>query len=378
MKKILAILIGIALYPFLKFWPISEKRWVFGAQNGNAYIDNSKYLFEFVLKNHQELKPIWITRSYKTFRELKKRHLPVAHNLSIFGLWYVATAHIVAFSTTRSDILFVHPKRKRKIVNLWHGMPMKKIVYDYAPHRPENKNWKGNIWDKLVVPFSHKHVALIPATSKYFQGILTSAFRNNNVFVTGQPRTDVFFQWNSGDIKKELGFQENDKIITYMPTHRAYGKGELNPRIFEQNKSAIEYFEQNNIKLVWKFHKNMLDHYNPDNETLSISLVDLTAKQVDPQKLLFISDILITDYSSCYIDYLLLKRPVLFYLYDNYETDDNELYFKPQDHFGEMIAQTEEKLLHLIRSNKTLNNSIYHDHFDGSASQRIYDKICLS
>lgn len=50
---------------------------------------------------------------------------------------------------------------------------------------------------------------------------------------------------------------------------------------------------------------------------------------IDVQELLAISDILITDYSSCYFDFLLLNRPVTFYAYDleDYRSNDRGFYY---------------------------------------------------
>ena len=103
--------------------------------------------------------------------------------------------------------------------------------------------------------------------------------------------------------------------------------------------------------------------------------VDLTAKDFDPQELLFISDLLITDYSSCYIDYLLLKRPVIFYFYDSYETEDNELYFTPQDHKVGDVCYSEEELLGSIQNPRYFDSDLYHKYTDSNSSERIFKRI---
>lgn len=375
LKKLLITGLGILLLPFSKKLPVKKSIWIFGSQNGEAFMDNSKYFFEYVNENHKNITPIWITRSKNVLKLLRARDYKVYHNLSLRGIWYSVRAEVVIFCSSRGDIYFVFPKKNRKIVNLWHGMPMKKIVYDHTPHKPENKNWKGLLWDRYVTGFQHKDVNLIPCTSEFFVNILKSAFRNNNVVIAGQPRTDAFAKWDIHEIKQRLGFSIDDKIVIYMPTHRAYGKGEMNPRIFEHNEKAQEYFEENNFKIVWKFHKNMLRHYSPNNENLRSCFVDLTAKNLDPQELLFISDILITDYSSCYIDYLLLKRPVIIYLYDNYETEDNELYYSPQDHNVGDVCYSENELLQSIQNPRYFHSDLYHKYTDSNSCERIMSRI---
>ncbi|MNX56077.1 CDP-glycerol:poly(glycerophosphate) glycerophosphotransferase [compost metagenome] len=372
--KTLYFAIGVLFYPFFRFSKVKET-WIFGAEHGNAFIDNSKYFFEYLLTEHREIRVFWITKSDIVYKDLKSRNLPVVKNLSLKGLYLSATSKFVVFSTSRNDILFIHPKKNRKIINLWHGMPIKKIVFDHSPHKIENVTFKGKLWDKFVAAYKHTEVDFNFATSAFFAKILESCFRNKNVYVTGQARTDVFFNWNASEIRKKMGFSLTDKIVTYMPTHRAYGKGALNPRIFINNDEAIKYFEKNNYKIVWKFHKNMLQTYKTENVNSNV-LIDLSLKEVDPQELLYISDILITDYSSCYIDYLLLKRPVIFYFYDNYSVDDNELYFEPDSHNIGSVVRNEKDLFAALLDDKYYETKVeYHKYFDGESCKRIFLEI---
>ena len=62
-------------------------------------------------------------------------------------------------------------------------------------------------------------------------------------------------------------------------------------------------------------------------------IIDITREDIDTQILTIESKALITDYSSIYIDYLLLDRPILFYCYDykHYLEKDREMYFEYED-----------------------------------------------
>ena len=182
-------------------------------------------------------------------------------------------------------------------------------------------------------------------------------------------------------IRKKYGFTDKDKIITYMPTHRGYGNGLISPKIFINNKNAISYFQKNKIKIVWKFHPNMINKAIKEDVNYEKDVFkDMTTIDCDPQELLFISDMLITDYSSCYIDYLFLKRPIAFYLYDNYEEEDNELYFSPNDHNIGTICLDQATLLKWIKSEKGCVNrysdfELYHKNIDNNSRENIYKRI---
>ena len=41
-------------------FPKDKKLLLFGADSGQSFSDNSKYLFEYVIKNHPELRPVWV------------------------------------------------------------------------------------------------------------------------------------------------------------------------------------------------------------------------------------------------------------------------------------------------------------------------------
>lgn len=380
MKRLLYFVTGILFYPFTKWFPVN-KAWIFGAQHGETYVDNSKYLFEYMLVNHPEVPVYWVTGSVGVKRMLRSSKKPVVLNFSIKGIYLAATARFVVFSTSRNDILFAFHKHGRKIINLWHGMPIKKIVYDYLPHRPENKSFKGKLWDSFVAGIRHHKVDLIASTSDFFSNILGKAFMNKNVYVTGLPRNDVFATLNKNEIKLKMGLSQEDYVVTYMPTHRNYGKGLLNPKIFINDPVAQKRFQDVGIKVLWKFHKNMLSDYGVSSIN-NPCLVDISLRGYETQEVLFISDFLITDYSSCYVDFLLLKRPVGFYLYDNYESEDNELYYHPRDHKIGYFCTNENDLLKLVIKAaggelKYYQNEamLYHKNFDSKASERIFNLI---
>lgn len=366
----LYVFLGMLLRGISVFIKPKKDIWIFGAQSGQRFTDNSKYFFLYVRNTHSEKKVVWIARSKSLIHELKNEGYIAYSNFSLKGLYYILYSEAVFFCTSRNDVLFVYPRVGRKIVNLWHGMPMKKIVYDFPAHRLSENRIKTRLWDYFVVGFKHKNVNLIPATSDFFAPILESAFRNQNIFITGQPRTDGFFSWDNGVIRKKLGFQQDEKIVTYMPTHRNYGRGKLNPFVFIDNEEAIKIFQNNKIKVVWKFHKNMSKVYIPVT-SISDVFIDITQAEVDPQELLFVTDILITDYSSCYIDYLMLNRPVIFYFYDNYTQDDNELYYKPLNNREGKICFNENEVLDAILNPKFPECEFYHQYRDSNSSKRV-------
>ena len=373
------IIISFPIRVLRVFYPVNKNVWVFGSGNGQTFSDNSKYFFLYLLKNKTNEKPIWITHNKQVIQEIKDLGGTAYHNLSFLGIHYTLLANYLVWSSRRSDVLFFN--NNRTIINLWHGTFSKKIVYDYSGKSVKDTFIISKLWSKMVVGFNHKDVDIISTTSDFFMPIMKSAFNNNQTFITGQPRNDLFFQNNNSNIKKELGLQ-NHYIITYMPTHRKYGKGDQNPVIFTKNKETEKYFNDHNIKVLIKLHPNMSSEMVVNNS----SILNVTDLVIDTQEILYITDLLITDYSSCVIDYLLLDRPIIFYLYDDYEkVEENDLYFKLEDHAPGGITNNESQLL--IEIKKAFSNDdyfldkrqemlkLFNKYNDGLSSERMYHLI---
>lgn len=377
-NQIKSILLGIAFAPLRHFLKPKKNLWLFGSDMGRKYAQNSKYLFEYVIANHPEIEAYWITCSPGVYMELKAKGLPVLDNLTLKGAYYSHVAELKIVSTWFNDILFTFPHQK--LAYLMHGIAAKKVYYDNVPKKTVKQSFITrlkialSVW--FIINYKLEYSCFSPVTSEFFKEKMIHAMRNNNVFVTGQPRTDAFLHLDAKAIRNKYGISEDQIIVSYMPTHRSYGAGEPSPHLFIDNKEAIQYFKDNNIVVVWKQHINMLQKYKHlecDNCFKELSF----DYSVDPQELLFVSDVLITDWSSCFIDYMLLKKPILFYHYDDYEKDDNDLYFGTEvlSKVGK-ISKTEDKLLSDIKHALEQKESDMQD-MDWKMLNEIYDdKSC--
>lgn len=150
------------------------------------------------------------------------------------------------------------------------------------------------------------------------------------------------------------------KIILYTPTHRDYERSTFDIKRsilgFDVNKEKFEKFlRENELLIVCKLH--------PD-QNASIVGVDLPKGVVNFKgndtfgliELMKASDMLMTDYTSTYVDYLLLNKPVLFNLYD-YELYEKTrgLAFYPFERIcaGEIFRDEES---FYVAMENTLNN----------------------
>ncbi|WP_285945265.1 CDP-glycerol glycerophosphotransferase family protein [Thomasclavelia cocleata] len=97
--------------------------------------------------------------------------------------------------------------------------------------------------------------------------------------------------------------------------------------------------------------------------------------------LYIISDMLITDYSSVFFDYAILKRPIYFYMYDleSYRDELRGFYLDVYKDLPGQIIEDENLLLEEIKQNNfdydklELFNLRFNNHEDGRASKRVLE-----
>lgn len=296
-----------------------------GAWFGDKFADNSKYFYLYLLKSGKNA--VWVTRNKNVYSQLKEEDLPVV----LFGTkeskQVCSKAKYVVISTSSGDVEAQYIGGATTI-NLWHGIPLKKIVYDDHVTSDLDKLHK-KIWCKLN-NFPNRNTYYF-STSDRISEIYKGCFRTDekHIIQTGQARNDVFFDGTFK--KKEYANIAYDKLVVYMPTHRNEGKTPVDIYSLFNLQELNEYCERKNILFLIK------KHYYNRNDGAPIegysNIVDFTEIACDTQEILFNADVLITDYSSCYIDYLLLDHPIIFYAYDylEYLKKDREMYFEYDD-----------------------------------------------
>lgn len=319
---------------------------VCGAWFGEKFADNSKYFYLYALKTGR--KAVWVTKNEEVYKQLRDSNMPVAMFGTEESKDVCSRAKYIVVSTGKFDVEAQYIGGAT-VINLWHGIPLKKIAYD--DHiTSDSVSLHKRIWNYLSeLPTPNTYYF---STSEAISNIYKSCFRTDerHVIQIGQARNDAFFD---GSLKKKkYSAVDYDRLVVYMPTHRNEGKTPVDIYSLFDLQALNDYCKQKNILFLIK------KHYYNRNDGAAVkgysNIVDLTEEPCDTQEILFNADVLITDYSSCYIDYLLLERPILFYAYDyeEYLKQDREMYFKYEDVtpgpkvavFKELIAELDEAL----------------------------------
>ena len=286
--------------------------WLFSSTDNSHYNYNSRYLFEYVKENLPEITPLFVINDPELRNSLSSKYgkqyfietesiQGIRQALSA-GVWFTS-AGLPAYGTG------LH--KKRLIINLWHGVPLKKIAL-----LDPNLKKAARIYFKKI--FSENYTCILTTSHELIPLMARSfAVSEDKIKVWGQPRNDGLFQKN--DCREILGqlfpdLPEYTKTVLYAPTFRDYGQVQLFPfKDFDQ-KQLEAFLDEKNMLLFIRTHVAEQGSADP---YLGKRIRFLGNEQAeDVTGILNIFDCLITDYSSIYIDYLLTDKPMIFLPYD--------------------------------------------------------------
>lgn len=286
--------------------------WLFSSTDNSHYNYNSRYLFEYVKENLPEITPLFVINDPELRNSLSSKYgkqyfietesiQGIRQALSA-GVWFTS-AGLPAYGTG------LH--KKRLIINLWHGVPLKKIAL-----LDPNLKKVARIYFKKI--FSENYTCILTTSHELIPLMARSfAVSEDKIKVWGQPRNDGLFQKN--DCREILGqlfpdLPEYTKTVLYAPTFRDYGQVQLFPfKDFDQEQLEA-FLEKKNMLLFIRTHVAEQGSAAP---YLGKRIRFLGNEQAeDVTGILNIFDCLITDYSSIYIDYLLTDKPMIFLPYD--------------------------------------------------------------
>lgn len=381
------------------FVPVKDRLWILGSDLGNMYREGSKYLLEYMVKNHPEYDCRFVTRSNAVYAELKRRGLPCVMNCSFRGVWITARAECVFTTQVASDILYAFKKKGRRFFYLVHGQPYKVAIVELAKTSYGNKAvfvqarsrlWgigylKGWLSSHFVCDTGCLDSEFVSATSEFLSGLQKRDFGEDMPSkVLGMPRNDALFQSERMKDEKWINDAEGRFVISYMPTHRLYGRGAFSPTPFADRADVQKWMRDNNIILVVKNHPTMLLYKKNEHPYESECIKDITTAGIDPMTVLYHSDVLITDYSSVWMDYLLLRRPIVFYIYDDFVHDDVGVYYDVKDERVGRFCYSEDELFELLKKIKSSYNNMcpeenvvrkFHKYVDGNSCERYFNAI---
>ncbi len=373
---------------------VDDKTIIFESFMGRSYSDNPRALYEEMINNKKfdDYKFIWCFKhpEEKTNIEELKRAKIVKYNSKEYFEAYSKAKYFISNSRIPEAI---KPRDGQEYIQTWHGTPLKRLGYDLQNEGGNALNSLKDMRKKYKDDAERYKYMLSP--SKFCTEKFKSCFnlKENNpeckIIEEGYPRNDFLSNYTESDIKrikKEVGIDNinNKKIILYAPTWRdnQHTSGVGYTYKADVDFDLLQKELSNEYIILFRAHYFVANSF--DFEKYKGFIFDVSHYE-SINDLYVVSDMLITDYSSVFFDYAILKRPIIFYMYDleAYRDDIRGFYIDLEELPGQ-IVQREEELINNIKSinlktfyderYKTFNDKFnYLD--DGKVSKRVIDKI---
>ncbi len=313
-----------------------EKKILFSSFSGRQYSDNPRAVCEKMHQLYPDYRLVWRLRSEEDPYSLVPDYVEKKKMEGRFS-FYQELATSCCY-VTNEGITSTFAKRKGQFfVQTWHGdRPFKKVLYDVPGY--------GN--KKSGILIDDKVTDLCVAGSDAGEQQFRSAFRyKGEVLKAGTPRNDKLLQ-NSEEEKKvirnRLGLGD-EKLLLYAPTFRDGQKNKQEvidlPRVLDALKQ-----DGHSWKCLARAHASSKGlNVGSQNDIMNVSAYP------DMADLMLISDLLITDYSSCAGDFVITGKGVILAIFDKEEYVKNcrDFSIDPKD-ARFLIAENMDQLIQII------------------------------
>lgn len=300
--------------PLFSTLPVVRRKIVFNNFNGGGYGCNSKYIAETLLRREDfdTFDVAWMVKSDVEAGSLPKRIRPIKVK-SFKARYEIATANVI-ISNVRIGLFTEGLKKKNNqlYVQTWHGgLGFKKIESD--------ANCLSERYLKMAVKDSKMMDVLLSAGKWQTEYFKKCFFYSGKILEIGLPRNDIFFVRDNvslvRDVKKRLGINEREKFFIYVPTFRDAGHERYDKIDFRAIEIELRKKFSGDWKGVVRYHPNA----KPEQKVVG-NVID-ASMYPDVQELLYVADVLITDYSSAAFDFALSRKPVFIFAPDAKEYD---------------------------------------------------------
>lgn len=372
--------------------PRSRDLWVFGCAPGIT--DGAWALWRHAADAGE--RAVWLTATPAEAREADRRGIAHTPKASLRGFWWTARARVIVVTHGFGDVNR-YAATSGIIVQLWHGIPLKRIGLD----SPVTTQSPLPLLSGVLRGFYRRtqaRIRILPAASELVRGRLESAFgvSEGRVPVVGEPRVDVLSRRSAGE-RRQTARAELTRLtgpaapgirrILYAPTWRDGAPDPAIPTVADWAK-IVEVLEETGAMLLVRSHPLGAGEYaSPDGSDRVRALGSDVVPDVTP--LLPGMDVLVTDYSSLAFDASLVPLPTVFFapdladyaarrgFYGTYEevagADAAEDWDAVIAELRRVLTDDNHRAARIERSARL--SSRVHAYVDGRNTERVYARI---
>jgi len=331
-RATLALLLGtlahVVTARFTNVLGRDDSYWVFGARLGSGFVDNARYLFEYAA-DRPDVRAVWLSTDPETVATVRAAGYEAYHARSLRGRWLAFRAGVVVVTHGLRDVSLAWTGGAF-VVNLWHGVPLKTVGFDAEL---ADRSWLVRRLHRTIADAVDLVVSPSPMALHWM--VTGLGVPRERVRVLPYPRYDPLVGASTGDeaaADRVATLAERGPLVCYLPTFRERG-ADLADRV---DFAALDrLLATRGAQLVVKPHpfETATIPDRLDRVTVLDDAGDLSAT-------LGHVDVLVTDYSSVLVDFLLLDRPIVCYAPDLAEYREERGFYVDYESFvpGPVVA----------------------------------------
>ena len=319
--------------------PIHDRKVIFCNFYGGGFGDNPKFIAEEMIRRKLDFEMYWVcAHPEMVFPAPIKAVKP---NCTAFA-YHMATARFLVENTRRQYYFIKRPQQF--YIQTWHGGPgLKKVEKDVE-----------NALSKEYIAYAKKDSASIDlflSCCKWCSDLYHRSFwYDGPILERGIPKNDMYF-YDKGEARQKIEqyyhIPAGKKIVLYAPTYRDDRSTDMYNLDYNRCLAALQKRFGGEWYCLIRLHPNLAAQAGivPSGERLRNATL-----YENMQELLTASDIIISDYSGCAFDYLVLKRPGFLYAEDYEHIKKVKDYYFTLEELPFSLAFNNDELIHNIET----------------------------
>ncbi|MCY1039559.1 glycosyltransferase [Staphylococcus nepalensis] len=358
---------------------------LYQVRDGQSMTDSPYAIFKYLMEHqaYQKYIHIWVVASQKMQKAYSKKFNKYKNVKFIVKesddyLHYLAKCKYLINNATFPT--YFTKKPNQVYVNTWHGTPLKSMGLDIKDNLLESQNTIRNFLssDYIISPNQH-------TTDIFKKAFKLEELNDDAILEIGYPRIDATLKAQSETVIQKLKKQglkmTNAPILLFSPTWRGHTVSTPEDNIEEMEEMIEVLNKKTDYQVLLKVHP-FIYRKAEGNKKLKKYLVNDT---FDTNELLSIVDLLVTDYSSIFFDYLVTNKPIIFYTPDYEDYEENRGFYLPIDslpgpsvHSIETLVDTvnhQQNILTQYNDNYRAYQQKFANYDDGHVTERVVNKV---
>ena len=371
--------------------PVKEKTVLFDSFSGLGILDSPRAIFKRMLEREefQDYEYIWAIKD----RSIVGENLEEFENMSNVSIvsrtgdeYQKAIASAKYLISNSSFPMTFARKKDQLYLNTWHGVPTKSMGYERPGQKViSTKNVVRNYLNATHIVSANDFTA----DTMYKKAYKLDGIYEGKLLDSPLPRTDAIYNTDRDYIMGKLaaaGINTEKKIIVYAPTWKGANYKDFD-KDTDELRNAVNtlrsMINSDEYEVFLRVHYFLYRAIDADPE-LSKICIPFT---IDTNELLSVTEILISDYSSIFFDFLGTRRPILFYVPDLEKYENERGLYVPMKDMPGPVGTTIEEIAGFINDLENVTEK-YKEKYqkmydwcsskeDGKACDNIIDSFIL-